>query len=60
MSNELFEQISALIAFTVASEVVRDQLKDPFGEELSIIETSLKFERDAKFSRENGKCYSFV
>ncbi len=55
MSNELLEQLSALIAFTVASEVVIEQLKDPLGEESNVIDSSLQLEKEAKIARENGK-----
>lgn len=55
LSDELLEQLSMLISFTVASEVVQEQLKNSYGEDTSIIEDSLKIEREAKFARENGK-----
>ena len=55
LSNELVEQLSALIAHTVASEVVIEQLKDPLGEEPSVIDSSLQVEKEAKIARENGK-----
>ena len=45
LSNELVEQLSALIAHTVASEVVIEQLKDPLGEEPSVIDSSLQVEK---------------